>query len=237
MPDLLSLLESHVGTTTLEVPIIPRSLTLIPLIPPQTKPVDKKQKRDKKDGKGSTEEGEIQEETPPEQTKVMKTSQTQQRRGGEDSEMILKHRSRVSSWNPPLILDRAPPSIDSSIRNFDHGRASYMANSVEQALLLSRHMAELRNLKKHEMFLSPKRDLALALNAAGVDPSSELRNLEDMFYPPAIKVHTSAQSPPSTPATTQPSPVENPPPTSSTTTPSTSTVATDTFFGKGSNLG
>ena len=36
-----------------------------------------------------------------------------------------------------------------------------MANSVEQALLLLRDMAELWNLKKHEMFLSLKRDLAL----------------------------------------------------------------------------
>ena len=36
-----------------------------------------------------------------------------------------------------------------------------MANSVEQALLLPRALAELYNLKKHEMFLSLKRDLAL----------------------------------------------------------------------------
>ena len=35
-----------------------------------------------------------------------------------------------------------------------------MANSVEQALL-SRDMVELWNLKKHEMFLSLKMDLAL----------------------------------------------------------------------------
>ena len=36
-----------------------------------------------------------------------------------------------------------------------------MANSVEQALLLPRALAKLYNLKKHEMFLSLKRDLAL----------------------------------------------------------------------------
>nr|POF11364.1 hypothetical protein CFP56_57284 [Quercus suber] len=55
---------------------------------------------------------------------------------------------------------------DSSIRNFDNGRAGYVANSVEQALLLPWDMAELQNLKKHEMFLSLKRDLALATQAA-----------------------------------------------------------------------
>lgn len=36
-----------------------------------------------------------------------------------------------------------------------------MANSVEQALLRLRNMAELRNLKRHEVFLSLKRNLAL----------------------------------------------------------------------------
>ena len=77
------------------------------------------------------EEGEIQKETLPEQTKVTKTSRTQQKRGGEDLEMILEHRSRVSSWNPPLVLDDAAFPTDSSIHNFDHGRAGYVANSVE----------------------------------------------------------------------------------------------------------
>ena len=36
-----------------------------------------------------------------------------------------------------------------------------MANAVEQALLISKDMDELRNLKKHELFLFVKRDLAL----------------------------------------------------------------------------
>ena len=75
--------------------------------------------------------------------------------------MIPEHRSRVSSWNPPLVLDGAPLLTDSSIRNFDHGRAGYVANSIEQELLLPRDMAKLWNLKKHEMFLSLKKDLAL----------------------------------------------------------------------------
>ena len=48
-----------------------------------------------------------------------------------------------------------------SIRNFDGGRAGYVANAMEQTLLLPKDMDELRNLKKHELFLSAKRDLAL----------------------------------------------------------------------------
>ena len=60
------------------------------------------------------------------------------------------------------IILREHLPVDCLIRNFDNGRVNYIANSVEQALLLPRDMAELRNLKKHEMFLSLKRDLPLA---------------------------------------------------------------------------
>ena len=42
LPDLVSLLESHVGTTAPEVPIIPRPPTPIPLASVQIEPVDKK---------------------------------------------------------------------------------------------------------------------------------------------------------------------------------------------------
>ncbi|KAL0001023.1 hypothetical protein SO802_014804 [Lithocarpus litseifolius] len=74
--------------------------------------------------------------------------------------MIPERQSRILSWNPPLILDCGPFPADSSIGNFDHGRVSYVANSVEQALVLPRDMAKLRNLR-YEMFLSLKKDLAL----------------------------------------------------------------------------
>lgn len=75
LPDLLSLLESQAKTTTPEVPIIPRPPTPIPPPPPQTEPADEKRKRDRKGGKGSIKEGEVQEDTPPEPTKVAKTNQ------------------------------------------------------------------------------------------------------------------------------------------------------------------
>lgn len=58
-------------------------------------------------------------------------------------------------------MDDSPLQKDASIRNFDGGKASYMANAVEQTLLLPKDMDELRNLKKHELFLSVKRDLTL----------------------------------------------------------------------------
>lgn len=93
--DLLSLLESHAGNAILEVPMVPKPPIPIPPPPTQAEPADKKWKRDKKGGKGSIKEGEIQEETPPEQNKVVKVTQSKQMRGGETLEMIQKCCSRV----------------------------------------------------------------------------------------------------------------------------------------------
>ena len=72
LPNLLSLLESHVGDATLEVLVVPRPPTPAPPPPPQNDPIEKKRKRDKKVGKGAAEEGEVQEETSPEQTRFQR---------------------------------------------------------------------------------------------------------------------------------------------------------------------
>lgn len=66
---------------------------------------------------------------------------------------------RVPAWTPAIVLDGAPLPADASIRDFQEGKAGYMANVVEQALLLPRDMADLRSLRKHEVFISLKRDL------------------------------------------------------------------------------
>ena len=60
-----------------------------------------------------------------------------------------------------LMLDKAPSLTDASIRNFLQGKADYVVDAVEQALLLPKDMADLRSLRKHEVFLSLKRDLTL----------------------------------------------------------------------------
>ena len=66
----------------------------------------------------------------------------------------------VPVWAPPLILDRAPLLSDASIGNSQQEKAGYVADALEQALLLPINMSELRTLRKHEVFLSLKRDLA-----------------------------------------------------------------------------
>ena len=59
------------------------------------------------------------------------------------------------------MLDGAPLPSDASIRDFQGGKAGYVANSVEQALLLPNNMANLKSIRKHEVFLGLKRDLAI----------------------------------------------------------------------------
>ena len=51
--------------------------------------------------------------------------------------------------------------VNASIRDFQQMRASYVANTVEQMLLLLGDIANLRSMRKHEVFLSLKKDLAL----------------------------------------------------------------------------
>ena len=51
--------------------------------------------------------------------------------------------------------------FDASIKDFQQGKVGYVANVVEQALLLPTDMADLRSMRKHEVFLSLKRNLAM----------------------------------------------------------------------------
>ena len=44
------------------------------------------------------------------------------------------------------MLDKAPLPNDTSIRDFQQGKVGYVANAVEQALLLPTDMAELRSM-------------------------------------------------------------------------------------------
>ena len=59
------------------------------------------------------------------------------------------------------MLDGVALPNDAIIRNFQQGKAGYVDNAMEQSLLLSNDMADLKSMRKHEVFLSLKRDLAM----------------------------------------------------------------------------
>lgn len=60
-----------------------------------------------------------------------------------------------------MILDEAPLPVDGSIRRSEEGKVGYVTDALEQALLLLRDMIQLRSIRKHEVFLSLKRELAM----------------------------------------------------------------------------
>ena len=72
------------------------------------------------------------------------------------------------------MLDGAPMPANASIKDFRGRKAGYVANAVEQALLLPEDMADLRFLRRHEVFLSLKMDLTMV--------SLSIRPLFSLFF-------------------------------------------------------
>ena len=64
-------------------------------------------------------------------------------------------------WSPRLEVDRAAIPWNASVREYQRGHSAYVAESLEQPLLLPKDMDALRKLKQHDLFLFLKRDLAL----------------------------------------------------------------------------
>ena len=68
------------------------------------------------------------------------------------------------TWSPWLEVDGTAIPWNTSIRDFQRGRAGYIAEVVEQPLLLPRDMEAYRRFKQNNFFLSLKRDLAMVSN-------------------------------------------------------------------------
>ena len=59
------------------------------------------------------------------------------------------------------MVDGAPLLANASIRDFQGGKVDYIVDAMEQALLLPGDIAKLRSMRRHEVFLSLKRYLAM----------------------------------------------------------------------------
>ena len=59
------------------------------------------------------------------------------------------------------MLNGKPLRKDASIRSFSGGIGCHVASSLEEALLLPNDMAELRNIRRNEVFLNLKRYLGM----------------------------------------------------------------------------
>ena len=63
--------------------------------------------------------------------------------------------------SPQLELDRAPIPWNASVREFQRGQAGYIAEALEQPLLLPKDIDAYRRFTQNDIFLSLKRDLAM----------------------------------------------------------------------------
>ena len=63
-------------------------------------------------------------------------------------------------------MDGAPIPWDASVREFQKGRAGYIAETLEQPLLLPKDMDGYKRFSQNDLFLSLKRDLVMVYNSS-----------------------------------------------------------------------
>ena len=110
-----------------------------------------------------TEEGEMD---PSKGSKQPKQSQDQQSRrsnsvDSREEPPVAQVRRPTRTWSPKLEVDGVPIAYDASLRHYSGGHAGYVAEALEQPLLLPKDMEAYRNFNHPELFLSLKRDLAM----------------------------------------------------------------------------
>ena len=68
---------------------------------------------------------------------------------------------KPQAWLPALMLHGEPLMDNTSLRDFNKGEGTYVADAVERSLLLLINMEDLKNLRSKELFLSMKRYLGM----------------------------------------------------------------------------
>lgn len=65
------------------------------------------------------------------------------------------------TWAPQLKLNEAAIPGNSSLKEFQRGHFSYIAEALEQPLILPKGMAALRHMRQPDLFMSLKMDLGM----------------------------------------------------------------------------
>ena len=73
------------------------------------------------------------------------------------------------TWSPWLDVDGAPIPWNASVREFQRGRVGYIAEPLEQPLLLLEDMETYRRFSQIGLFMSLKRDLAMVNNLSNYE--------------------------------------------------------------------
>ena len=70
------------------------------------------------------------------------------------------------AWSLKLELDGVAIPYTASVREYNRGQAGYIAEALEQPVLLPRDMEAYRQFSQPELFLSLKRDLAMVSHSS-----------------------------------------------------------------------
>ena len=127
-----------------------------PTLVPRTEPSDPKRKRKSKGKKVI----EVEKSRPIPKEEAQRAAK-QQKVGHRGPEKRIDPLPEPQAWLPAPMLNGAPLMDNASIRDFQGGNGSHVADALERTLLLPSDMAELQSFKRQEVFLSLKRYLGM----------------------------------------------------------------------------
>ena len=106
------------------------------------------------------EEGEVAPRNDNKQQKMAKDPRDK-RGASVDSRDKAEIRQPQGTWAPRLEMEGAPIPYDASIWDAQRGHANYLAQALQQPLLLPRDMESIWRTRQPELFMSLKKDLAM----------------------------------------------------------------------------
>ena len=81
--------------------------------------------------------------------------------GHQGQEKEVAPQSEPQAWLLAPMFHGEPLMDNASLRDFQGGKGTYVANALERTLLLPTDMAELGNLRRQKVFLNIKRYLGM----------------------------------------------------------------------------
>ena len=160
-PNLKGLLASrNKGRSSKEAPKMQPPVVLPPSPPPidlglQAMPNLQKMRPDHE-----LEEGEVASWKDNKQQKIAKDPRDK-RGTSVDSRDEAEVRRPQRTWAPQIEMEGARIPYDTSIWDAQKGHANYLAQALQQPLLLPRDMESIRRTRQPNLFMSLKRDLAM----------------------------------------------------------------------------
>ena len=126
-------------------------------LPPAVQPADPKRKRSAK-GKEPMDEGKSR---APHEEDEGRWASKQLRVASPGQEKEVDVQPEPQAWLLAPMLHGEPLTDNASLKDFNKGEGTYVADTVERSLLLPVDMEDLKNLRSKELFLSMKRYLGM----------------------------------------------------------------------------